>query len=371
MEKRKEIMDIVKRGLKKRALQSILDSEKVIMYGIGNQCKECYSILKKGDNILLVDSNKEKQGKIWKDNLVINSPQILKEYKNKNIAVVISSIYNQYEIYISLKNDYGIKDEVIYSYTSKTYEQQVYKTEDILQHMSEVEKCEEIMSDDASKKYYRNSINARIYRSPAFLEPNCKMASIGEYADIIKIRKGNVFIDCGAFNGDTVQLYMNKTQGDCKVYAIEPFRENFQGLMERISCNGWEEKVFAFNMAVGERAELRSIKYNKGDFEMAMNLFREDGEFEQEVKVRPLDEICNEKINYIKMDIEGEEAAALRGAKGLIKKYKPQLMISAYHKVQDLWELPLLIKELNPSYQIYAGHAPGVSMEIEFYCINK
>lgn len=124
-------------------------------------------------------------------------------------------------------------------------------------------------------------------------------------------------------------------------------------------------------MAVGERTELRKIRYDKGDFRMAMNLSREDGEFEQKIEVRCLDEICSEKVDYIKMDIEGEEAAALRGATHLIAKYKPKLMISAYHKIQDLWELPLLIKELNPSYQIYAGHAPRVSTEIEFYCVDK
>lgn len=64
----------------------------------------------------------------------------------------------------------------------------------------------------------------------------------------------------------------------------------------------------------------------------------------------------------------GEEKAALVGGGHVIKKNNPKLMISGYHKIEDLWEIPETIWKINENYKIYVGHAPGVSMELEFYC---
>lgn len=57
--------------------------------------------------------------------------------------------------------------------------------------------------------------------------------------------------------------------------------------------------------------------------------------------------------NFIKMDIEGAEREALLGAKNILQSYKPALAISAYHKPQDIYELPLLIRKINPSYKMH------------------
>ena len=111
------------------------------------------------------------------------------------------------------------------------------------------------------------------------------------------------------------------------------------------------------------------ICYNENDFGMGMGLLKEDGSVEQRVLVRTLDSLfANKKITYIKMDVEGEEKAALVGGNYVIKNNRPRLMISGYHKVEDMWEIPEIIWEIDKNYKIYVGHAPGVSMELEFYC---
>lgn len=74
-----------------------------------------------------------------------------------------------------------------------------------------------------------------------------------------------------------------------------------------------------------------------------------------------------ERIDFIKLDIEGDEKIALEGGRNLIKKYFPRMMVSAYHKCEDLWELPLLIHEINPQYKIYLGHQPHAAFEPEIY----
>ena len=73
------------------------------------------------------------------------------------------------------------------------------------------------------------------------------------------------------------------------------------------------------------------------------------------IQVVPLDRIIN-KATFIKLDIEGAEKEALRGAKKIIIKYSPKLVICIYHKSTDLWRIPLLIKKYVSSYSFYLRH---------------
>ena len=78
-----------------------------------------------------------------------------------------------------------------------------------------------------------------------------------------------------------------------------------------------------------------------------------------QIQVTSIDEFSSEKnikIDLIKMDIEGSEIEALLGARQTIRKFKPRLQICSYHKFDDLWEIPILIKKLSPDYLLYLGH---------------
>ena len=69
-----------------------------------------------------------------------------------------------------------------------------------------------------------------------------------------------------------------------------------------------------------------------------------------------LDDIVGEEVTYIKMDIEGMELDALKGAEALITKYKPKLAISIYHKMEDIVEIPNHIRNMNLGYRFYLRH---------------
>jgi hypothetical protein len=71
------------------------------------------------------------------------------------------------------------------------------------------------------------------------------------------------------------------------------------------------------------------------------------------VRVVKLDDDIKEEITFLKIDCEGMDKETLRGASGLVKKYHPRIHLDSYHKIEDLIEVPKLIKEIDPSYTLY------------------
>lgn len=89
------------------------------------------------------------------------------------------------------------------------------------------------------------------------------------------------------------------------------------------------------------------------------------------ISVDTLDNLfINTPITFIKMDIEGSEKETLMGAEKLIKKYKPKLAVCVYHKWEDIYEIPQIIKSLVPEYKIHLRHHSASIEETVYYaCI--
>lgn len=88
------------------------------------------------------------------------------------------------------------------------------------------------------------------------------------------------------------------------------------------------------------------------------------------VEVTSLDtELEGKEVTFIKMDIEGAELEALIGAESLIKKNRPKLAISIYHKMEDIIEIPQIILEYYPDYRLYLRHYSIITTETILYAI--
>lgn len=88
--------------------------------------------------------------------------------------------------------------------------------------------------------------------------------------------------------------------------------------------------------------------------------------------VRKLDEVLeNEKVTFIKMDIEGSEMAALRGGSHIIQNQRPKLAICIYHSPEDMLNIPLWIKKLVPEYKIYIRYYTDMMLETVCYAVEN
>jgi FkbM family methyltransferase len=163
---------------------------------------------------------------------------------------------------------------------------------------------------------------------------------------------GDVVIDGGACTGDSAAVFSNSVGAQGEVWAFDPVKEHCD-LMEKnvLLYNHKNVKVMPYGLSnVNIVAPPISINgFNPG--------FRVGG---NEVPTRTLDSmfISGEikTVNYIKMDIEGSELNAMNGALGVINRFKPKLAISLYHNPNDLFEIPLYLKQICPDYKFYLDH---------------
>ena len=97
-------------------------------------------------------------------------------------------------------------------------------------------------------------------------------------------------------------------------------------------------------------------------------IFAADGEIE--MPVTTIDDVLGDRrLTYVKMNIEGAEIDALRGGRNAIRKWRPRLAISVYHRASDLWRIPQQVLELNPDYELYLRQHDGGIIETVLYAL--
>ena len=125
---------------------------------------------------------------------------------------------------------------------------------------------------------------------------------------------------------------------------MKAMKENLKKLSDvvYVPCGMWKEE-----------AELRF----RADGSQGAKFVEDDAEGIIKVPVNSVDNICaGDKVTLIKMDIEGSELAALQGSVNVIKRDRPRLAICIYHKPEDLYEIPLWVKQTIPEYKLYIRH---------------
>jgi FkbM family methyltransferase len=174
-----------------------------------------------------------------------------------------------------------------------------------------------------------------------------------QYFDLPKelglVGDGEVFVQAGCFNGDTQKSYVNwfgDTYAKMVTFDLDPVqlaisKERLAGFRDvEIVQAGLSDRRGAARFALGALGD-SSINQTGGE----------------EINIVSLDEyMAGQRVTFIALDVEGGELAAIRGAKGIIAGQKPKLAISAYHRPEDIWEIPLLVKEYNPGYKFYLRH---------------
>ena len=177
-----------------------------------------------------------------------------------------------------------------------------------------------------------------------------------------------IFIDAGAFDGQTsvdfIKWCKNYQKTPYKVYAIEPTKRGAEETQKNIENCGYNKIVEVIEGAITEKSGFVNL-----DFRIpGSSKVSESGK--TKVKAYTIDELLqDERATFIKMDIEGSELAALKGAEQTIRKFSPRLAICAYHKKDDLIVLPSYIMSINAGYKFYIRKYFATKGDVVLYAV--
>jgi len=231
------------------------------------------------------------------------------------------------------------------------------------EHQKDIDAVVALLADDLSKQVYLDVIRYRQTHNPKDMPVHSRS---DQYfvKDIVPITEQEVFIDCGAFDGDTMKDFIKVTKGHYKkIVCFEPVEEYHKRLKKR----GAGKKVTAIPAGVYKTTTTLQFKADEGKGSSVSATATTNT---ISVPVRAIDDTpeCAD-ATFIKMDVEGSEMDALLGAKQTILRNKPKLAICIYHMHKDFVQIPNWIHTLVPEYKLYVRHHAFSVNETVLYAI--
>lgn len=287
------------------------------------------------------------------------------KFPDKNVTIILSIVLNEKiraEIFSYLQQlgfNNIIDGQTIRARYVEFEKDYIFNDEDILKPLS-------YLADPESLRVYRHNVEAHLSRN---YEHSAESDHPAQY--FVKIKgnhKFSSFVDCGAYIGDTLLSARENGITIENYYAFEPIVENFTGLklnVSRMKQNVSQMKTVLRNMAVSNFSGTLN-------FDSMLGASRVNQNGTTTATVVTLDEVLkNIKIDFLKMDIEGEEMQALRGAKKIIRAQKPNMAICVYHYINHFWDIPNLIQEWDLNYALYMRTHSSAGMETVLYAIQE
>ncbi len=233
-------------------------------------------------------------------------------------------------------------------------------TDDILTDIESYEFLFERLSDDLSKKHFENIINFRLNRDIKFLKEFEFRIKEQYFEAFFFLKENPSFIDGGGFDGQTSKIFAEKYPDYNKIYFFEPFVNSFE--LSKKTLKDFKQ-VEMFQKGLWHKKDTLSFDGSLG----SANTISNKGS--DKIEVVAIDDIIKEKIDFLKLDIEGSEYNALIGAKKMICNYRPKIAVCVYHLQKDFIRIPQLLLDYHKDYKIYLRHYTQGVFETVMYFI--
>lgn len=229
------------------------------------------------------------------------------------------------------------------------------------QHQQELQQVYDNLADDWSRDVFAASLNYKLSGKLHYLWQS-ETERLKDLQSIFTWSEEETYADLGAYNGDTIREFLQLTNNKYnRIFAAEPDRRNYKKISAYVEASGLSD-IKIFERAIWKETAELSFSDSGG---RQSTLLTGQRHIVQAVDIDTLLE--DERVTYIKMDVEGAEMEALKGGKEQIKRNKPKLFIAAYHHDADIFLLPLFMWQLVPEYKVYLRKHPYVpAWELNF-----
>lgn len=233
--------------------------------------------------------------------------------------------------------------------------------EDIFRNLGEYNKIYNFLQDSCSRHIFFNLINFKFSSDIRYMFGFKMLKDDMYFENFLNLSSSPVFVDAGGYIGDTTENFIAHYPKFEKIFFFEPEGSNIKLAKETLRKY---RNITYFQNGLSNKNETVCFSGN-GLYGSVV----ENGE--TCIKVLKLDDVIQEKVDFIKMDIEGSESAAIEGAKEIIKEYHPTMAISVYHKKYDFWKIPQQILSIRSDYKLYMRHyTQGTTDSVMFFIKN-
>ncbi len=321
--------------------------ENLIFFGAGLCCTDTLHLFQ-SENIAypvaICDNNQDKWGQTIENIPIMSLAQVKEKYQNPTILVTTSMFIE--EVTMQIKKE--CPEAQIISFTPYEYENFDLFQEYVLKQQEDFLKIYHLLDEERSKETWCAVLKGRstgndaeyrmVYEAPQYFPK-----------EILPLGENEVFLDIGAFIGDTAEEFIRQVSGRYqKIIEVEPNplnHEKIEAVMEK------NKNMELIPKGISDKKEILYFDSTAGS---SSGFCQGTGDIK--IEVDTIDALIFEPVTFIKMDIEGLELSALQGAVETIKKYKPKLAICIYHKINDFIEIPEFINSLNLGYKFYVRH---------------
>ena len=227
-------------------------------------------------------------------------------------------------------------------------------------HRAELEKVYDLLADERSRKVLENvtayKLSGRIDRLRA-----CETDPAEAWENLLRPGREEHYLDLGAYTGDTIAEFIRYAGAWRRITALEPDPVTFAKL---------EKNTAGLHDCILYRLGAYS-RYARLPFAGGAGRGSHLAETGVMTELDSVDNIlCGQAVSLIKMDVEGMESEAIAGMAKTLRRHRPRLLISAYHRSEDLWRLPLEILEIRPDYKVYLRHHPCLpAWDVNYYFV--
>lgn len=357
-------------SIKKKITKTIREhDDSLIVFGTGELgLKTAQALIKEGKiPLAFVDNKRSVQGTKILGIPVLSPAEGLQKYPE---SLVVVAIFTNTPVLKQLQ-DSGI-DAITFAELAWTMPESflpfcsVEYPHKIFNNRDEIVAALDVWEDDKSKEEYLAQITWRTFLDREALPPHEPKVETYFPNNLFTISKDEVFVDCGSYDGDSIRDFINFTQGIYrKIIAVEPDPHS------RAKIDQWKASLPLQEASlITVIPEAASDKEGTILFNATGTVGSSMGNGTMTVTCAPLDKsIMEYHPTFIKMDIEGAEPEAIRGASMILQEWEPILAICLYHAQEHLWEIPLLIKKLNPNYRLFLRRYADECWETVCYAI--
>ena len=363
----------------------------ILLYGMGNGADKILTVCE-SYGIPVADffaSDGFVRGHSFHGKVVLSFSQACEKYGAENMVVLLSFASSRPEVLETISRVASVCE--MYIPDVPVCGTDLFNAEFYEAHLDEITAARALFADEESQRVYDGILAYKLTGRMDILRATESSPS-DAYRSILRAERFQITADLGAYNGDSIRSLQDYAPDLRAVVALEPDKRNFRKLTEYanslvdtnapcrvypVQAGAWSHTAtLTFHGSGNRNAGLTDPLAEASGHILPSTADNPYFGKTAEVSVIDLDSVLTDtvggdaRLDYVKYDVEGAEAEALLGSREIIRRDAPALLVSAYHRSADLFSLPLLVHELNPSYKLYLRRMAGVpAWDINLYAV--